>query len=119
VLRHCVMDTADKVVFEQLKVNPAMTYSLDRLLSVLDALHSRGLLTVVLCASNVFTLPVALEVRRWAAAKGQEGGQGGIGTGTGTVSFIASEVLRAHPRSPGLLVSPSASNAGKRSSNHQ
>ena len=101
LLRHCVTgSTEEPFLFSKLAVDPARTYSVHTLLEVLDFLHSKGLVSVLLCASNVFTLPVALQVQQWATRK--------VG-----VSFLASEVLRAHPRSPGLLVSPSAANAGE------
>ena len=100
-LRHCVME-GDSHMFQKLKLNPEATYQLDDLLTTLDTLHRRGLLAVILCASNVFTLAAALEVKKWAA-----------GRGAGGVAFLASEVLRAHPRSPGLLVPPLAANAGQ------
>ena len=98
LLRHCILHDSP-ALFKNLKLISSSKYTLETLLDQLQALQSEGLLSVLLCACNVFTFPVALELRKWAAKKG--------------VNFMASEVLRAHPRSPGLLVSPLVSNFGK------
>jgi hypothetical protein len=109
LLRHC-NDQNSKLMFGKLNVDPSMQYSLDKLLSALDVLYDKGLIEVVLCASNVFTLPVALAVRQWVDSKQLQEQQ------QKKISFLATEVLRGHPRSPGLLLAPSAAtNAGKAS----
>lgn len=106
LLRHCVTGEDENVMFKKFPLDSTLTFSPDQLLDFLDHLHAKGLLRVIVCSSNLFTLPVALEVHRWAATKG--------GQGRGGISFLASEVLRGHPRSPGLLLGPKAASAGMR-----
>jgi hypothetical protein len=99
LLRHCELVSLNSKQFKNIKISSQLMYSFDKLRHVLDSLHSKGLLSVILCPCNSFTLPVALMIKQWVASKSD-------------VTFFASEVLRAHPRSPGLLVTPASANAG-------
>lgn len=61
--------------------------------SQLNDIHSQLPIQVLLCASNSFTTHISPLIIDWAKSK--------------NIPCIASDILRAHPRSPGTILRPS------------
>jgi hypothetical protein len=73
--------------------NALQDSSPSQICSLLDDIHSKLPIEVLLCASNSFTSHISPLILDWAVSK--------------SIPCVASDVLRAHPRSPGTLLRPS------------